>query len=152
MQTNIETLNDCKKVLTLKADKDEWKSKIEKAYAKLETKVSIPGFRKGKAPKELVRSKINLEDVFNEAINAFLSENYSKAISENNLHPIIQPTVDVTKISMEEVECSVTVVEEPKVELGEYKGIQVEKKQVEVEESEVEEAIKKLHQQTLQNQ
>jgi len=144
MQTNIETLENCKTILTLKADKEEWKKKIEKAYTKLENKVSLPGFRKGKAPKELLRSKVNLEDVFNEALNSFLSENYSNAIKENDLHPLIQPTVDVKKITLEEVECTITVVGEPKVTLGEYKGIEITKDKVEVTDTEVEDALKGL--------
>ena len=85
MQTNIETLENCRTILTLKADKEDWKSKIEKAYSKLEGKVSLKGFRKGKAPKELLRSKVNPEDVLNEALNAFLSENFTSVLKENNL-------------------------------------------------------------------
>ncbi len=144
METNIQTLENCKTIVTLKASNEEWASKIEKAYSKLETKISLPGFRKGKAPKEMVRSKIKLEDVFNEAINYFLNENYAKVITDNNLKPIVQPRVDVKKVSMEEVECDITVVGEPKVELGEYKALKVEKTPVGVTETEIEEEVKKL--------
>ena len=127
METNIQTLENCKTIVTLKASNEEWTSKIEKAYSKLETKVSLPGFRKGKAPKEMLRSKIKLEDVFNEAINYFLNDNYAKVLSDNNLKPIVQPRVDIKKVTMEEVECDITVVGEPKVEIKEYKGLKVEK-------------------------
>ena len=144
METNIQTLENCKTVVTLKAGKEEWAGKIEKAYNKLETKVSLPGFRKGKAPKEMVRSKIKLEDVFNEALNYFLNDNYSKVLKDNNLRPIVQPTIDVKKISLEEVECDITVVGEPKVELKEYKGITVEKSPVAVTESEINEELTRL--------
>lgn len=144
METNIQTLENCKTIVTLKASNEEWASKIEKAYSKLETKISLPGFRKGKAPKEMVRSKIKLEDVFNEAINYFLNENYAKVITDNNLKPIVQPRVDVKKVSMEEVECDITVVGEPKVELGEYKALKIEKTPVGVTETEIEEEVKKL--------
>ena len=144
METNIQTLENCKTVVTLKAGKEEWAGKIEKAYNKLETKVSLPGFRKGKAPKEMVRSKIKLEEVFNEALNYFLNDNYSKVLKDNNLRPIVQPTIDVKKISLEEVECDITVVGEPKVELKEYKGITVEKSPVAVTESEINEELTRL--------
>ena len=144
METNIQTLENCKTIVTLKASNEEWTSKIEKAYSKLETKVSLPGFRKGKAPKEMLRSKIKLEDVFNEAINYFLNDNYAKVISDNNLKPIVQPRVDIKKVTMEEVECDITVVGEPKVEIKEYKGLKVEKTTVAVTESEIEAEIKKL--------
>ena len=144
MQTNVETLKNCKSVLTLKADTEEWKNRIEKAYNKLESKVSLPGFRKGKAPKELLRSKVNPEDLFNEAINGYLNDNYANAIKDNNLHPIMQPTVDVTKVTYEEFECNITIISEPKVEVGNYKGLVVAKDLVEVSEEEVEASIKKL--------
>ena len=144
METNIQTLQNCKTIVTLKASKEEWTSKIEKAYNKLETKVSLPGFRKGKAPKEMLRSKIKVEDVFNEAVNYFLNDNYAKVLTDNNLKPIVQPRVDVKKVTMEEVECDIIVVGEPKVELKEYKGLKIEKTTVAVTESEVEEEIKKL--------
>ena len=144
MQTNIETLENCKTIVTLKSDKEEWKSKIEKAYSKLEGKISLPGFRKGKAPKELLRSKVNVEDVFNEALNSLLNENNAKVIKDNNLRPLIQPRVDVKKITLDEVECTLTVISEPKVELGTYKGINIEKEAVSVSEKEIEDSIKSL--------
>ena len=147
MQTNIEKLENGKTIVTLKSDSDEWKSKIEKAYLKLEAKVSLPGFRKGKAPKELLRSKINQEDVFNEALNSFLSDNYAKAIKENDLHPFVQPTVSVKKVTLEEVECELTVIGEPTVELKDYKGLTIAKNSVEVTDEEVENAIKGLQEQ-----
>ena len=147
MKTNIETLTNCKTILTLKSDKEEWKSKIEKAYTKLESKVSLKGFRKGKAPKELLRSKVSQEDVFNEALNAFLSENFTKAIKDNNLHPYMQPTVEVKKISEEEVECSLTIIGEPSVELKSYKGLTIAKDAVEVTDAEVDHEIKHLQEQ-----
>ena len=144
METNIQTLENCKTIVTLKASNEEWASKIEKAYSKLETKVSLPGFRKGKAPKEMLRSKIKLEDVFNEAINYFLNDNYAKVITDNNLKPIVQPKIDIKKVTMEEVECDITVVGEPKVEVKNYKGIKVEKATIAVSESEIENEITKL--------
>lgn len=144
MQTNIEKQEHCKTIITLKSNSEDWKSKIEKAYTKLESKVSVNGFRKGKAPKEILRSKVNLEDVFNEALNTFLSENYTKVLTENKLNPIIQPTVDIKKISLEEVECTITVIEEPTVELKDYKGLTIEKETVEVNDTEIENEIKKL--------
>lgn len=147
MQTNIETLTNCKTILTLKSDKEEWKSKIEKAYNKLESKVSLKGFRKGKAPKELLRSKVAQEDVFNEALNAFLSENFTKAIKDNNLHPYMQPTVEVKKISAEEVECTLTIIGEPSVELKSYKGLNITKDAVEVTDAEIDHEIKHLQEQ-----
>ena len=147
MQTNIETLTNCKTILTLKSDNQEWKNRIEKAYAKLEGKVSLKGFRKGKAPKELLRSKVSQEDVFNEALNSFLSENFAKAIQENNLHPYMQPTVEVKKISTEEVECALTIIGEPRVELKSYKGLTIAKDAVVVSEDEIDHEIKHLQEQ-----
>ena len=127
MEKLIERKENCKTVINFKVNGEEWKSEIEKAYKKLEKKVTVPGFRKGKAPASLVRSKINPEEVMNEALNSVLVANYEKTLDEEKLNPIIRPEVGVSKISMEEVEMSITVIEAPVVTLGEYKDIKVEK-------------------------
>ena len=73
METKIETLENSKTIVTLTSSGEEWKSRIEKAYNKLESRVSLPGFRKGKAPKALLRSKISQEEVFNESLNSLFA-------------------------------------------------------------------------------
>ena len=146
MEKLIEKKENCKTVINFKVNGEEWKSEIEKAYKKLEKKVTIPGFRKGKAPQNLVRGKIATEDVMNEALNSVLMANYEKVIVEEKLNPIMRPEISVSKLSMEEVELTITVIEAPSVTLGEYKDIKVEKSEIKVTDEDVEEELKGLQQ------
>ena len=82
MEKLVERKENCKTVINFKVNGEEWKSEIEKAYKKLEKKVTVPGFRKGKAPTSLFRSKINPEEVMNEALNSVLVANYEKTLDE----------------------------------------------------------------------
>ena len=91
-------------------------------------------------------SKINPEEVMNEALNSVLVANYEKTLDEEKLNPIIRPEISVSKISMEEVEMAITVVEAPVVTLGEYKDIKVEKSEVTVTDADVEDELKNLQQ------
>lgn len=144
MEKQIEKLENCKTVINFKVNGEEWKAEIEKAYKKLEKKVTIPGFRKGKAPQNLVRGKISTEEVMNEALNSVLVANYEKTLTEENLYPIIRPEISVAKISMEEVEFTITVIGEPEVTLGEYKGITVEKSLIVVTDDDVKVELENL--------
>lgn len=150
MKTEVKKIENCKTIVTLSSNGSEWNEMVEKAYTKLEANVSIKGFRKGKAPKEMVRSKINLEEVFNEAINFFLRDNYTKVLKDNELHPVTQPSIEVSKVSLSEFECNIVVVGEPVVDLGEYKGIKVNKDVVAVSNQDVEDEIKKLQEQNIE--
>jgi len=146
MEKLVERKENCKTVINFNVNGEEWKSEIEKAYKKLEKKVTIPGFRKGKAPQNLVRGKIATEEVMNEALNSVLMANYEKTLTEEKLNPIIRPEINVSKISMEEVEFSITVIGAPSVTLGEYKDIKIEKSVIVVTDEDVEEEIKNLQQ------
>jgi trigger factor len=132
MEKKVERKENCKSVINFKVDGADWSAEIEKAYKKLEKKVTLPGFRKGKAPQNLVRSKISTDEVMNEALNSFLMANYEKTLNEEGLNPIIRPEISVAKISLEEVELSIVVIEAPVVNLGEYKGIKIEKSEIKV--------------------
>ena len=146
MEKKIERKENCKSVINFKVDGSEWATEIEKAYKKLEKKVTIPGFRKGKAPQNLVRGKISTDEVMNEALNSFLMANYEKTLDEEKLNPIVRPEISVSKISLEEVELSITVIEAPVVTLGEYKNIKVEKSEIKVSDEDVEVELKNLQQ------
>ena len=146
MERKVEKLENCKTVINFSVNGAEWKKEVEKAYSKLEKNVTVPGFRKGKAPQNLLRSKVKTEDVMNEALNSFLVANYEKALDEAKLEPIARPQINVTKLSLEEAELQITVIEAPVVTLGEYKGIEVEKSLIVVTDEDVEVELKNLQQ------
>lgn len=146
MEKKVERKENCKSVISFNVSGSEWANEIEKAYKKFEKKVTLPGFRKGKAPQNLVRAKISTDEVMNEALNSFLMANYEKTLDEEKLNPIVRPEISVTKISLEEVEMTITVIEAPVVTLGEYKNIKVEKSEIKVTDEDVEEELKNLQQ------
>ncbi len=146
MEKTIERKENCKSIINFKVNGEDWKAEIEKAYKKLEKNVSVPGFRKGKAPENLTRSKVSTDEVMNEALNSFLMANYEKTLTEENLNPIIRPAVNVSKISLEEVELSITIIGAPTVTLGEYKNIKIEKSLIVVTDEDVNEELVKLQQ------
>ena len=125
-------------------DEKTWKDAQEAAFKKLAANIQIPGFRKGKAPENMVRGKVNQGQVLDEAINAILPKLYKAILEEDKIEPYAQPKVDVTKISDTELEVKFTITVAPEVKLGKYKGLEIGKTEVSVNDDEVEEAIKRL--------
>ena len=125
-------------------DEKTWKDAQEAAFKKLAANIQIPGFRKGKAPENMVRGKVNQGQVLDEAINAILPKLYKAILEEDKIEPYAQPKVDVTKISDTELEVKFTITVAPEVKLGKYKGLEIGKTEVNVNEDEVDEAIKRL--------
>ena len=82
MEKDIKKIEEGTYEITLQTSGEEWNKEIESAYNKLAKNVEIKGFRKGKAPKDMVRSRIKPEKMFNEAINSFLEKNFDKVIKE----------------------------------------------------------------------
>lgn len=125
MKRTVEKLENCKTNVTVVFEENEWKEAREKAYKKLASNVEIKGFRKGKAPENLVRAKINDAEVMQHAIDILLPDAYSKVLEEEKLEPFAQPKVSVTKLSDTECEAVITVITRPEVELGDYKGLTI---------------------------
>ena len=85
-------------------DKESWKKAQDKAFNKAAAKIEVKGFRKGKAPLNLVKERVNHAQVLSDAVDALLPELYDAIIKEDKIKPYAQPKVDVTKISDEELE------------------------------------------------
>lgn len=123
---------------------DEWKKAQRKEFLKRQEKLEIKGFRKGCVPSNIAERYINKVEVLNDALVELVNKSYVEAYEENKLHIIAQPRLDVTKISEDEFEAVVKCALTPKIELGEYKGIKVEKKEVTVSDSEIDDYINNL--------
>ena len=94
-------------------------------------KFNIPGFRKGKAPMKIIEMQYGEGVFYEDAFDFVFPEAYRKAIDENQLEPVAQPEIDIETISKAEgVVIKAEVAIKPEVELGTYKGIQVEKREV----------------------
>ena len=109
-------------------DNDKFEAAINKAYNKNKGKFNIPGFRKGKAPKQIIESQYGKGVFYNDAIDMLFPEVYPTALDELNIDPINRPDLDIEEISKDNGLVMVINVEvKPEVKLGEYKGIEISK-------------------------
>ena len=108
---------------------EEFEKAVEKAYKKNVGKINIQGFRKGKAPRQIIERYYGKEIFYEDAINIVLPDAYDKAIEENDIHPVAQPEIDLKgEITAESgVTFTAKVVVKPEFEMGTYKGIEATK-------------------------
>ena len=141
MERKVNKLEHGHVEVLVTVDEKTWKDAQEKAFNKLAENVTIDGFRKGKAPKNLVRSRIDQMKVIDEAINALLPKMYQEIIEKDNVRPYARPQVDVTKVSDTELEVKFLLAVAPEVKLGKYKGLEIGKKEAKVTKKDLEEAL-----------
>ncbi len=129
----------------IKFSAEEFSNAVNAVYKKEVKNINLPGFRKGKAPKHLIEKMLGKEYFYNDAINNLFSDNYKDLLESDGLEPIDYPHLDVESADVETgIEMKVTVTVEPEVEIGEYKGIKVEKIVYTVSEDDVAERITAL--------
>ena len=144
MERKITKLEHSHVEVLVTVDSKTCKDAQKKAFDKQAANIEIPGFRKGKAPEHLVRGKIDQMKVLDEAINSVLPIAYREIIEQDKIIPQAQPTVDITKVSNEELEIKFVLVVAPEVKLGAYKGLKIGHESVEVTEADVDVAINQL--------
>ncbi|MCF0107724.1 MAG: trigger factor [Bacilli bacterium] len=141
MERKVTVLEHSHVEVLVVVDETSWKAAQKKAFEKQAADVQVAGFRKGKAPENLVKSKVNQAKVMDDAINAILPVAYREIIEKDGIKPFAQPKVDVTKLSDTELEIKFLICTAPTLELGEYKGLKVGHTKVEVTDEEVETAV-----------
>ena len=144
MERKVTKLEHCHTEVLVNVDKDLWKKAQEKAFKKLADNVTIDGFRKGKAPLAMVKSRIDQGKMYNEAINDVLTPVYQDILENEDIQPMARPSFEVTKLSDDELEVKVIIVTRPEVELGKYTGFKLGKEEAEVSDEEVESSINEL--------
>ena len=120
-----------------------WVQAQEKAFNKLAKNVEVKGFRKGSAPKELIRKQISDAAIFNEAIDNIANDAFVFGLGEQNLSLVGKPNLDVKNVSKEEVELMFDISVTPEVTLGDYKSIKVSQESVVVSDADIEAVITK---------
>ena len=144
MSVQVEKLEKNMAKLTVEVPAENVEKAIQGAYNKMKKSINIPGFRKGKAPRQLIEKMYGKEVFYNDAIDAMLPSAYSDAVEECGEEIVSHPQIDVVQIeSGKPFVFTATVAVKPAVELGEYKGIQVEKAPIEVKDEEIEAQIAK---------
>lgn len=145
MSVQVEKLEKNMAKLTIEVSSEEFENAIAKAYKKNKNKISMPGFRKGKAPRAMIEKMYGKGIFYEDAANSIIPDAYADAAKESELEIVAQPEIDVTQIeSGKPFIFTATVALKPEVTIGEYKGIEVEKKEVEVTDEEVEAEINKV--------
>lgn len=142
MSFKVDTMEKNMAKLTIEVDAAEVEKAIQKAYTKQKNKISVPGFRKGKVPRQLVEKMYGVEIFYEDAANEMIPSAYSDAADESGLEIVSRPKIDVVQIeSGKNFIFTAEVAVKPEVTLGEYKGIEVEKKDIEVTDEEVNKEI-----------
>ncbi len=144
MSVQVEKLEKNMAKLTIEASAEEFDAAMEKAYQKNKGKITLPGFRKGKAPRRMIEKMYGAGIFYEDAANELIPEAYAKAADECGEEIVSQPQIDVVQI--EEGKPFIFTAEvalKPEVTLGEYKGLEVEKVEVSVSEEEVDKEIER---------
>ena len=144
MSVQVETLEKNMAKLTIEVPADKLEEALQEAYLKQKNKISLPGFRKGKVPRNMIEKMYGPEIFFEDAANQLIRENYGTAADESGVDIVSRPMIDITQIEKgKPFIFTAEVAVKPEVALGKYKGITVTKIDVSVTDEEVEAAVDK---------
>ena len=137
MKTAVEKLNPTLAKIEVEVPFAEFKPYLDRTYKNLSGQISVPGFRKGKLPKQLIEQRAGFDYIVEASLNDALNDYYAQALGENELSPLAQPELDVqsqpsTENREADLKLTITVTVRPEIELPNYEGIEVEVDEVEV--------------------
>lgn len=139
------TLNEHSEgVLEVVVDGEAWENAQKKAFNDFKKNVSIKGFRTGKVPEALLKKQISKEAIYDRAVEGVANEALVEAVKEHNLELVARPTLDYKDASDESVTLVINCVVSPEVTLGEYKGLDIHKDEVNVTDEDVEAELSKV--------
>lgn len=144
MSVQVEKLEHNMAKLTIEVSADEVEKALESAYQKQKSKISIPGFRKGKVPRAMIEKMYGVGIFYEDAANELMQQTYPSAIDESGEDIVSRPSVDIVQIEKgKPFIYTAEVAVRPEVKLGQYKGVAVTKVDIDVTEAEVDEALEK---------
>lgn len=149
MSFTVEQLEEKNMVkLVIESSAEEFEKGIDKAYNKNKNKINVQGFRKGKAPRKIIEKFYGKEIFFEDAANAIIPDAYANAAKESGLDIVSQPEIDLVQLeSGKPFIFSATVAVKPEVTLGDYKGVEVSKSEVEVTDADVDAELERVREQ-----
>lgn len=144
MSTTYEKLSSNQAKLSFTVSAEDFEKAINAAYRKNASRINIPGFRKGKAPRNVIEMHYGKGVFYEDALDELFPALYTAAIEENKLEPVDRPELDVQQMEAgKELQFSVTVFVKPDVTIGDFKAIKVEKTVAEVTDADVEAEIER---------
>ncbi|KRF07674.1 trigger factor [Nocardioides sp. Soil777] len=145
MKSAVENLTPTRAKLTVEVPFEELKPSLDAAYKKIAQQINVPGFRRGKVPPAVIDRQVGRGVVLDEAINEVVPAKYMEALQENELEPLAQPEIEVTKFEDNDgLEFTAEVDVKPQFELPSYEGIEAEVEDVEVSDADVDEQVQAL--------
>lgn len=148
MSLQVENLEKNMVKLTIEASAEEFEKAIQEAYLKNKSRINVPGFRKGKVPRPIIEKMYGAAVFYEDAANSLIPHLYSEAVKECGEEIVSEPKIDVVQIEKDKPFIfTAEVAKKPEVTLGEYKGIEVEKQNIEVTEEEVTAELDKVRNQ-----
>lgn len=145
MQVSVERTDPCEIELNIEVDVESVAKTVERVFGEISKSTQVPGFRKGKAPRQLLERYVSPETVRRRTAEAVIPPAYEEALTEQGIEPYADPDIEVVKFEDNEPFVFKAVVPlPPKVELGEYKGIEIERKAVEVTDSDIDDQLSNL--------
>ena len=146
MECKVEktkSANEVELEITIEAEKFE--NAIKKVYFQSAKYFNIPGFRKGKAPQNIVERYYGKEIFYEDAFNEVVPEEFSKALEENKIEAVSKPDIDIIKMEKgQDLVFKAVVQTKPEVKLGKYKGIEIEKIEYNVKDEDIENELKSM--------
>ena len=144
MSLQVEKLEKNMAKLTIEASAEDFEKAIQKVYLKARGRINLPGFRKGKAPRKLIEKMYGTGVFYEDAANDLIPTAYAEALKDCDLEIVSRPEINVTQIeSGKPFIFTAEVAVKPEVTLGEYKGVEVEKSNVEVTDEDINKEVDK---------
>jgi trigger factor len=145
VKSAVETLSPTRAKLTVEVPFEELKPSLDAAYKKIAKQINVPGFRRGKVPPMVIDRQVGRGAVLDEAINEALPKLYVEALQANELEPLAQPEIDITKLEdNDSLEFTAEVEVRPEITLPDYQGLAVTVDDIEVTDADVEEQVQNL--------
>ena len=145
MKSAVETLSPTRAKLTVEVPFEELKPSLDAAYQKIAKQINVPGFRRGKVPPQVIDRQVGRGVVLDEAVNDVLPKAYVEALEENNLTPLAQPEIEVTKFEDNDaLEFTAEVDVKPEIDLPAYDGLEASVDDLAVSDDDVAEQVDAL--------
>ncbi|NLC11458.1 MAG: trigger factor family protein, partial [Firmicutes bacterium] len=137
--SKLEKIDSNKVQLEIEVPETEVEQALARVYRKVVKKINLPGFRKGKAPRQILEARFGTEIFYEDALEILIPPAYEKAIKEQGLEPIDEPEMELVQMEKGKPLLFKAKVEiKPEVQLGNYKGIEIEQQKEEVTPEKVE--------------